>query len=154
MLDKNNYQNNIKQFRVREGLTQEELAKKINISRQMIGLIENNKTIPSVEIALKLSKVLKESIENLFLFFWKGFTICCFNDIMSLKQTKKKEIAYVGFTCFNWFCDRTYVKPIMCKESSSSLFVIDKSWKLLEVNNIRESAPVFNVCHTSCLFKS
>lgn len=66
MLDKNNYQNNIKQFRVREGLTQEELAKKINISRQMIGLIENNKTIPSVEIALKLSKVLKEPIENLF----------------------------------------------------------------------------------------
>lgn len=44
MLDKNNYQNNIKQFRVREGLTQEELAKKINTSRQMIGLIENNKT--------------------------------------------------------------------------------------------------------------
>lgn len=32
----------------------------------MIGLIENNKTIPSVEIALKLSKVLKEPIENLF----------------------------------------------------------------------------------------
>ena len=63
---KNNYQNNIKQFRVREGLTQEELAKKINISRQMIGLIENNKTIPSVEIALKLSKVLKEPVENLF----------------------------------------------------------------------------------------
>ena len=28
MLEKNNYQNNIKQFRVREGLTQEELAKK------------------------------------------------------------------------------------------------------------------------------
>lgn len=58
--EKNNYQNNIKHFRVREGLTQEELAKKINTSRQMIGLIENSKTIPSVEIALKLAKVLKE----------------------------------------------------------------------------------------------
>jgi putative transcriptional regulator len=34
----------------------------------MIGLIENNKTIPSVEIALKLSTVLKEPIERLFLF--------------------------------------------------------------------------------------
>lgn len=66
VLEKNNYQNNIKQFRVREGLTQEELAKKINISRQMVGLIENNKTIPSVEIALKISKVLKEPIERLF----------------------------------------------------------------------------------------
>ena len=31
MLKKNNYQNKIKQFRVREGLTQDELAKKINI---------------------------------------------------------------------------------------------------------------------------
>ena len=68
VLEKNNYQNNIKQFRVREGLTQEELAKKINISRQMVGLIENNKTIPSVEIALKISKVLKEPIERLFWF--------------------------------------------------------------------------------------
>ena len=68
MLDKNNYQTNIKQFRVREGLTQEELAKKINTSRQMINLIENNKTIPSVEISLKLSKILKEPIERLFWF--------------------------------------------------------------------------------------
>lgn len=67
MLKKNNYQNKIKQFRVREGLTQDELAKKVNISRQMIGLIENNKTIPSVETALKLAKVLKEPIEHLFL---------------------------------------------------------------------------------------
>ena len=66
VLEKNNYQNNIKQFRIRAGLTQEELAEKINISRQMIGLIENNKTIPSVETALKLAKVLKEPIEHLF----------------------------------------------------------------------------------------
>lgn len=64
--EKNNYQNNIKHFRVREGLTQEELAKKINTSRQMIGLIENSKTIPSVETALKLAEVLKEPIEHLF----------------------------------------------------------------------------------------
>ena len=68
MLDKNNYQNNIKQFRVREGLTQEELDKKINASRQMIGLIEKNKTIPSVEIAIELTKILKEPIERLFWF--------------------------------------------------------------------------------------
>ena len=66
MLEKNNYQNNIKQFRVREGLTQEELAKKKNTSRQMIGLKKDNKTIPSVETALKLAKVLKEPIERLF----------------------------------------------------------------------------------------
>jgi len=62
-------------------LTQEELAKKINISRQMIGLIENNKTIPSVEIALKLSKVLKEPIENLFFeraLLFVGLMILCY----------------------------------------------------------------------------
>lgn len=28
----------------------------------------------------------------------------------------------MGSTCFNWFCDRTIVKPIMCEESLSSLF--------------------------------
>ena len=28
----------------------------------------------------------------------------------------------MGSTCFNWFSDRTIVKPIMCEESLSSLF--------------------------------
>ena len=30
----------------------------------------------------------------------------------------------MGSTCFNWFCDRTIVKPIMCEESLSSLFFL------------------------------
>ena len=32
----------------------------------------------------------------------------------------------MGSTCFNWFCDRTIVKPIMCEESLSSLFFLPK----------------------------
>ena len=71
-------------LRLLSSIKDEELAKKINISRQMMGLIENSKTIPSVETALKLAKVLKEPIEHLFR-LWKGFTICAFNDTIVLK---------------------------------------------------------------------
>ena len=40
--EKNNYQNNIKHFRVREGLTQEELAKRINTSSEQISFTLEN----------------------------------------------------------------------------------------------------------------
>ena len=39
-------------------ITQEELAKKIGVSRQTINSIEKNRYVPSTELALRLSKVL------------------------------------------------------------------------------------------------
>ena len=47
-----------KQTREDKGFTQEELAAKIGITRQHIGLIENGVVAPSVEVAKKLSAVL------------------------------------------------------------------------------------------------
>jgi putative transcriptional regulator len=60
--------NKVKLARVANGdLTQEELADKVACSRQTIHSIEAGKFVPSVELALKISKALKTPVENLFM---------------------------------------------------------------------------------------
>ena len=47
-------------------ITQEQLAKKIGVSRQTINSIEKNRYIPSTVLALKLSKVFKKPVNEFF----------------------------------------------------------------------------------------
>jgi putative transcriptional regulator len=47
-------------------ITQDELAKKIGVSRQTINSIENDKFIPSTLVALKIAKVFKRKVDDLF----------------------------------------------------------------------------------------
>lgn len=60
-------ENKIKVLRIEQGLSQEELAKEIKVSRQTINAIENDKYNPTLELAIKLSQRLNVSIEELFL---------------------------------------------------------------------------------------
>lgn len=59
--------NRIKEFRKRLGYRQEDLAIKMNVTRQTINAIENNKYNPTLELAMKLAKFLETSVEELFL---------------------------------------------------------------------------------------
>lgn len=59
--------NRIKEFRKRLGYRQEDLAAKMNVTRQTINAIENNKYNPTLELAIKLAKFLEISVEELFL---------------------------------------------------------------------------------------
>ena len=59
--------NKIRELRKQRGLTQEELAEIIGISRQAINAIEKEKFDPSLPTAFKMAKRFKTSIENLFL---------------------------------------------------------------------------------------
>ncbi|MTK13811.1 MAG: helix-turn-helix transcriptional regulator [Clostridiaceae bacterium] len=59
--------NRIKEFRRRLGYRQEDLAVKMNVTRQTINAIENNKYNPTLELAMKLAKFLETSVEELFL---------------------------------------------------------------------------------------
>lgn len=43
-----------------------DLAKSVGVSRQAIHAIESKKYIPSVELALRISKFLKLSVEDVF----------------------------------------------------------------------------------------
>lgn len=58
--------NKIKVFRAMNDLTQEDLATATKVTRQTINAIENNKYIPSLELAFKLSKLFKVTIEEIF----------------------------------------------------------------------------------------
>ncbi len=58
----------LKELRARDGLNQTELAKLANVSRQTISLIEREELMPSLLIAVRLSKIFNESVETIFLF--------------------------------------------------------------------------------------
>jgi len=60
--------NNLKVYRVKYNLTQEDLANKIGVSRQTIIALENNKYLPSIILAFKLSKIFNIKIEELFIY--------------------------------------------------------------------------------------
>lgn len=59
--------NNIKVERATKNLTQEDLANLISVSRQTINAMEANKYVPSTVLALKIAKVFKKSVENIFI---------------------------------------------------------------------------------------
>jgi len=59
--------NNIKVQRAINGLTQEDLSIKVFVSRQTINAIETNKYIPSTVLALKIAKVFKKPVEEIFI---------------------------------------------------------------------------------------
>ncbi|GBZ04607.1 TPA: helix-turn-helix transcriptional regulator [Staphylococcus aureus] len=61
-------ENRIRELRVRENLTQENLAEILNVSRQSISSIESNKVNPSLLIAMRIAKVFSKSVEDLFIF--------------------------------------------------------------------------------------
>lgn len=58
--------NRIKQLRKEAGLRQEDMAKKLGVSRQTIIAIENDKYNPTLELAMKIGKLLKLPIEEIF----------------------------------------------------------------------------------------
>ena len=60
--------NRVKELRKAKGLTQEELAEIIGVSRQTINAIEKEKFDPSLPTAFKMSKLFEVPIEVFFLF--------------------------------------------------------------------------------------
>ena len=60
--------NNLKEVRQQKGLTQEELATNVGVSRQTIISIERYRYKPSLELAMKIAIKLDINTENLFYF--------------------------------------------------------------------------------------
>jgi putative transcriptional regulator len=59
---------NLKELRVERGFTQEELAEKLQVTRQTINAIEQGKYQPTLHLAFKCAKLFKTSIEDIFTF--------------------------------------------------------------------------------------
>lgn len=60
--------NRIKEYRARFDLTQEDLAKKVNVRRETIVFLEKNKYNPSLKLAHEIARVFETKIEEIFLF--------------------------------------------------------------------------------------
>lgn len=58
--------NKVKKLRENFGLSQGQLGEKVNVSRQAINAIENNKFDPSIWLAYDLAKFFNMSIEEIF----------------------------------------------------------------------------------------
>jgi len=60
--------NRLKVYRAMYNLTQEELAKKLGVSRQTIIAIEKGKYDPSLRLAFKISRLFGVKIEDIFIY--------------------------------------------------------------------------------------
>ena len=58
--------NKIRELRTEFGLRQEDLAREVGVTRQTINAIENDKYNPTLVLAMKLARLLKTPVEELF----------------------------------------------------------------------------------------
>jgi len=59
--------NKIKIERAIHDFTQADLAEKIGVSRQTINAMEKNKYVPSTLLALKIARLFKKRVEDIFI---------------------------------------------------------------------------------------
>lgn len=60
--------NKLETFRKSKGLTQEELANALGVSRQTIHSIETSKYLPSIMLAFKIARFFDVMIEEVFIY--------------------------------------------------------------------------------------
>ena len=60
--------NRLVQIRKEQRIKQEELAKKLGVSRQTIGSLENGRYNPSIKLAFKISRFFNMPIEEIFIY--------------------------------------------------------------------------------------
>ena len=59
-------ENNVRRARLAKQLSQQELADKVGVTRQTIGLIENHKYNPTIILCLNIAKALDCTLDQLF----------------------------------------------------------------------------------------
>ena len=60
--------NRLEDMRTKNGWTQQELADRVEVSRQTIISLENGRYNPSILLAFRLARLLNMQIEELFLY--------------------------------------------------------------------------------------
>ena len=60
--------NRLEQIRKEKGITQEELADTLEVSRQTVGSLENGRYNPSIILAYKIAKYFDLTIEEIFIY--------------------------------------------------------------------------------------
>ena len=58
--------NTVRELREKRGITQQELADRVGVTRQTVIAIEGNKYSPSLEVAFMIAQALRARIEEVF----------------------------------------------------------------------------------------
>ena len=64
--------NRLAELRKKHGIKQEELADRLEVSRQTIGSLENGRYNPSIILAFKIARLFNVSIEDIFIYEESG----------------------------------------------------------------------------------
>lgn len=64
--------NHLEEIRKERGVTQEELASSLEVSRQTIGSLENGRYNPSILLAFKIARYFQMSLEEIFIYEEEG----------------------------------------------------------------------------------
>lgn len=64
--------NRLAEFRKKYGIKQEELADRLEVSRQTIGSLENGRYNPSIILAFKIARLFNVRIEDIFIYEESG----------------------------------------------------------------------------------
>ncbi|MBX9883267.1 MAG: helix-turn-helix transcriptional regulator [Sphingomonas sp.] len=62
--------NRLRVLRAEAGVSQQELAQRLGVSRQTINAVETDKYDPSLPLALRMSKVFGVPVDEIFLDDW------------------------------------------------------------------------------------
>ena len=60
--------NRLEKIRKEKGITQEELANALEVSRQTVGSLENGRYNPSIILAFKIARFFNLAIEDIFIY--------------------------------------------------------------------------------------
>lgn len=60
--------NRLEEIRNKKGMSQEDLAKALSVSRQTISSLENGRYNPSILLAFKIAKYFSMPIEEIFIY--------------------------------------------------------------------------------------
>ncbi|ATH94862.1 helix-turn-helix transcriptional regulator [Bacillus glycinifermentans] len=58
--------NRVKLARIEKSLTQAQLAERVDVTRQTIGLIEKGKYNPTLQLCIAIAKALDKTLDDLF----------------------------------------------------------------------------------------
>ena len=64
--------NRLEELRKARGMTQEELAEALEVSRQTVGSLENGRYNPSILLAFKIARLFHTTIVEVFLYEEQG----------------------------------------------------------------------------------
>lgn len=123
-----NFGDKLKQIRKDEGLSQEQLAEKIGVSRQAITKWETGKGLPDVENMMILAEIFKTTLDEL---------------VSQAKPSRKKETVFQSETIYDIDCSKHFdihlgsaKKITLCSGTDEKLHVKLESETLENLNSL------------------